>query len=276
MNIAKEKLMIVNEIVQNIDLASEESAKCSAVQANEIQDVNLKVINIGEAVDTTFANVDILTNCFTRVMSYCSNGNAMLVELTNVSQETRKSVEAVRKQTDITNISAEEIKKATVLIANIASQTNLLSLNASIEAARAGGNGRGFAVVANEIRKLADQSKIATAKIAEIVRELIENSNSSVNIMQQVTDNIQQQYDKLNSTNEIFMGLNREMNVVGNTIEDIALVMVDLETLKDEVIESVVNLSAISEENAANSEEISVSIQELNQTIVKCTTTAKL
>ena len=269
-NAIKETLLSISETVHNIDLTTEEMSKCSVIQANEIQDTNQKVINIGQAVDNTFASADILANGYAKVMDYSSQGNIMLTELSDLSQETRESVEEVRKQTDATNQSASEIQKVITLISVIASQTNLLSLNANIEAARAGEHGRGFTIVANEIRKLAEQSKTAATQISGIVDMLIENSNLSVEIMNRVTNNICKQNEKLNSTSGAFEGLSREMNVVSNAIEDITLAMVELEGLKVEVIGGVSNLAAISEENAASSEEIAATMQELNHTINSC------
>lgn len=267
----KESLQSISETVNKIDLTTEEMSKCSVVQANEVQDANMKVIKIGQAVDSTFASVDQLANGYASVMDYSSQGNVMLTELSNISQDTRKSIEAVQEQNEKKNLSVSEIRKVTALISGIASQTNLLSLNASIEAARAGEHGRGFAIVANEIRKLAEQSKTAAAQISGIVDMLIENSNESMETMTCVTDNIRHQSEKLNKTSEVFDGLNQEMNLVSIAIEDITLAMVNLEELKDEVIGCVSNLAAISEENAASSEEIATSIQKMNDKIISCT-----
>lgn len=269
--IVKESLCAISDTINNIDLTTEEMSKCTVSQAEETQDVNAKVTEIGKAVDHTFASVDVLANGYERVMNYSSQVDTMLEELTNVSKETKESVDAVRKQTDATNISATEIRKATASITGIAFQTNLLSLNASIEAARAGEKGKGFAVVASEISKLAEQSKKTAAQITKIVDTLIENSNASVKIMIKVIEDIKLQSEKLNNTSEIFEGLEREMGGVAGAIEEITLAMVELEGLKEDVIGSVSNLAAISEENAASSEEISASIQELNQKIEDCT-----
>lgn len=269
--IVKESLCAISDTINNIDLTTEEMSKCTVSQAEETQDVNAKVTEIGKAVDHTFASVDVLANGYERVMNYSSQVDTMLEELTNVSKETKESVDAVRKQTDATNISATEIRKATASITGIAFQTNLLSLNASIEAARAGEKGKGFAVVASEISKLAEQSKKTAAQITKIVDTLIENSNASVKIMIKVIEDIKLQSEKLNNTSEIFEGLEREMGGVAGAIEEITLAMVELEGLKEDVIGSVSNLAAISEENAASSEEISASIQELNKKIEDCT-----
>lgn len=265
--VMEETLLSISEMANNIDLATEEITKCTVDQATEIQDVNVKALNIGLAIDNTFASVDILANGYQKVMDYSLQVDGLLTELTNIGNATKQSVEAVHKHTSATSISVAEIKKATAAIAGIASQTNLLSLNASIEAARAGASGRGFTVVASEIRKLAEQSKTTAVQITKIVDILIENSNSSVGIMTNVIDNMNHQNEKLETTSAAFKGLEREMTGVSGAIEDITLAMVELEGLKVDVIGSVTNIAAMSEENAASSEEISASMQELNQKI---------
>ncbi len=202
--------------------------------------------------------------------SYSDTAGVTLGQLVGISEKTKKSVDQVQKQTNLTNQSAQDIRAATDLITNIASQTNLLSLNASIEAARAGENGRGFAVVADEIRGLSEQSKESAEKIVKIVNNLLQNSNTSVHTMNEVADIIVEQNRKLQDTKEMFESLNIEIDSVATAITEIGEQTELLNQTKDTVMNIVDNLAAIAEENAANTEQTSESMVELNQIVQEC------
>ena len=176
----------------------------------------------------------------------------------------------MQRQTDDTNQSAMEIQNMVDLISDIASQTNLLSLNASIEAARAGEQGRGFAIVADEVRKLAEQSRQSADQIEEIVRKLIENSNNSVEAMNVVMDEIRVQHDKLNQTKDVFGHLKLEISNVSNAVDGITTEMTVIDQAKNRVYDNLENLSAISEENAAATQETSATMEELSELVNDC------
>ena len=192
-----------------------------------------------------------------------------------ISDRTRESVDEVNRQTDRTNQSVMEIGSAIQMITDIASQTNLLSLNASIEAARAGEHGKGFAVVADEIRQLADQSSDSAKKIGDIVEELIKNSNKSVETMNGVLDEINEQNEKLSTTREAFDGLNTEVGNVVVAIDNIRREIETVNTAKNDVMSSMESLAAIAQENAASTEETSASMTELSGIVTDCNAQTK-
>ena len=226
---------------------------------------------MGDALDSTAGNVIALTDSAQKMSDYNSSANEILEELLEISKKTNQSVDDVQKQTDETNRSAMEIQEATELIASIASQTNLLSLNASIEAARAGEQGRGFAVVAGEIRTLADQCSESADKIANVVHELLDNSNQSVHTMNEVMVSIEQQNEKLENTLKMYAQLNDEIHIVSQAIHEISAQVDGLGDTKNAVLELLESLSAISEENAASTQQTSASMIELSNIVEECT-----
>ncbi len=194
----------------------------------------------------------------------------VLDELIRINRKTSANIIVVSEQTGKTNESAAKIKEALTMIQDIAEQTNLLSLNASIEAARAGEAGRGFAVVAEQIRKLSEDSTSSAAVIEDIVKELIENSEDSVEKMKQVTEDADIQHQRLGDTKVAFDDLGKEVKSVSYASKDIFEQTEKLEKLKSQVSLAVEQLAAISEENAAATEETSASMQTLSEAIDEC------
>lgn len=266
----KDNFTSINNSISNVNIAIEEIANGATNQANETQNVNTQITDMGNAIDATTANIDTLNSSTETMKDHNRQVNNTLDELIKISDRTKESIDEVHKQTNITNQSASEIGEAVNIITDIASQTNLLSLNASIEAARAGEYGRGFAVVADEIRQLADQSSESAEKISQIVAELVRNSNTSVDTMDTVLTDITDQFDKLNTTRKVFDKLNAEINNVANAVESITDQVDSINTVKNEVLGSVESLAAIAQENAASTEETSAAMFELGQIVNDC------
>ena len=159
-----------------------------------------------------------------------------------------------------TNDRALEISSASNMIKSISDQTNLLALNAAIEAARAGEAGKGFAVVAEEIRKLAEQSNKFTEEIQEIVQGLTEKVTETVDIMELVGDTVSEQNDQVNETQKIFHVISGELDKNMNEMNRLNNSVNELERTKESLVGIIENLSALSEENAAATQEASESL----------------
>ena len=266
----RENFAAINESISEINNAVEEVATSATTQATATQDVAQQMNEMGAAVEKSSENIGTLKKTTGEMETTNHEVNETLDSLVSISNNTRQSIENVQRQTNDTNQSAMEIQNVVKLISDIAGQTNLLSLNASIEAARAGDQGRGFAVVADEVRQLAEQSRQSADQIEEIVRKLIENSNSSVNAMNVVMDDIQVQHDKLNQTQDAFDHLRMEITNVTTTVDGIAKEIESIDSAKNKVFEDLEDLAAISEENAASAQETSATMAHLSELVNIC------
>lgn len=271
----QKKFETINSSISNVNVAVDEIANGATSQADETQKVNSQINDMGDAITKTSQNVDSLTQSTEQMKEHNEQLDTTIQELMEISDRNKESLAAVYNQTNETNQSVMHIGNAVDMITDIAGQTNLLSLNASIEAARAGEYGKGFAVVADQIRQLADQSANTAKEIGEIVAELIENSNTSVETMGVVRQEMTGQYEKLNTTKDIFEHLNEEVNNVVTAIESISTEVESLDRLKGEVLGSAESLAAIAQENAASTEETSASMMELGEIVNDCNTKTK-
>ena len=271
----QKKFETINNSISNVNVAVDEIANGATSQADETQKVSSQINDMGDAITKTSQNVDSLTQSTEQMKEHNEQLDTTIQELMAISDRNKESLAAVYNQTNETNQSVMHIGNAVDMITDIAGQTNLLSLNASIEAARAGEYGKGFAVVADQIRQLADQSANTAKEIGEIVAELIENSNTSVETMGVVRQEMTGQYEKLNTTKDIFEQLNEEVNNVVTAIESISTEVESLDKLKGEVLGSAESLAAIAQENAASTEETSASMVELGEIVNDCNTKTK-
>ena len=266
----KENFAIINSSINDINLAVEEIATGATNQANEAQSVTEQMNEMGTSVERANNNITALQQSAKSMEDSNNEVSKTLHELATISTNAKESISVVQKQTDDTNQAAIDIQNVVTMIADITEQTNLLSLNASIEAARAGAQGRGFAVVADEVMKLAAQSKESTEQIEAIVQRLIDKSNSNVAAMGTVMEEIQVQFDKLNQTKDVFENLNSEISHVTTAVIKIADEIDNINHSKDEVYGSLASLAAISEENAAATEQTSATMMHLSEIIETC------
>lgn len=188
-----------SEAADGISRAVEDISKGAVSQADEIQNASVEIATMGEVIESIVGNVGNLTNTSE---SMSSAGDASMVTMQELSDSNDRTTEAIRRiaqQIQITNASIQKISEAATLITFITDQTSLLSLNASIESARAGEAGRGFAVVASEIQNLAVQSDEAAAEIQSIVTALQDESEETMKIMSEAEGLVRDQQSKLDA-----------------------------------------------------------------------------
>lgn len=257
----------VAQNIGSVNRAVGEIAEGATSQASDTELVSNKVKDLEYVIDMEKDAVSRLETAITSMMDYSDNAVKNIELLSSISEKTNHAVTFVNEQTQKTNESVGNIQQAIAVITSIAEQTSLLSLNASIEAARAGEQGKGFAVVAEEIRKLADESNKSASEIGEVVSLLISNSDLSVDRMQDVSSNVQEQMNRLKETKTSFENLYEEIKSVEEVSGNIDVQTSKLEDLKKAVSDSVSSLASVIEQSAAGAQETSANMNMLNANI---------
>ncbi|WP_159081917.1 methyl-accepting chemotaxis protein [Paenibacillus sp. CAA11] len=169
----------------------------------------------------------------------------------------------------------KEIGNIIGLITDIAAQTNLLALNASIEAARAGEHGRGFAVVAGEVRKLAEQSGDAAAKIAKLIHEVQTEAHNAVESINEGTTVVKKGIDMVSLTGDTFNDIVKSIERVAAESEAVAAIVEQVNASSHNMVEMVQGVALVAEKSAGSTQTVAASTEEQTATMVEVASSAE-
>lgn len=252
---------------ENVALAVQQIASGAAQQADDIQSSAESSKDIMEAVESVQNSTNDMSALAEKMKNASEISSSSLAILQKTSTEMTDKIEEISKRISSTQQAVANINERVEGITGIAAQTNLLSLNASIEAARAGDAGRGFAVVADEIRKLADDSKSLASEIRVLMDELLVEANQAVEVAEQVKEGNVDQQKALSETFDAVDGMIGDIEETVNSVSEIKGEADTCVTSNTVVLNAMTSLSAISEENAASSETTGASLEELSVTV---------
>ena len=235
--------------MKDTDRAVDEMANGATMLAQETQSASDNIIEIGNMIDKVNDNTEELAKDADNMKELGENAENILRQLIAGQKEMVTHIGVVNDKTHEANKAAGKISEVVNLITDIASQTNLLSLNASIEAARAGESGRGFAVVAEQIKNLSEQSNKSSKEIEATADALKLDSEKAVLAMQQMQDIIASQSESMQETQTVVAEVIDEISISMKSIAQIKENSGKLENARNEVLQAVDHLSEIAGEN---------------------------
>lgn len=251
---------LIGELAEKSSEASEMANQLSSITEQISQGATANAsaaVQISSSMDEVADRVRSVRMTASRAAELASSGNRNMGMVTSQIQTINDATQqAVQKVNQFAEIS-EQINQILSLITGIAEQTNLLALNAAIEAARAGEQGRGFAVVADEVRRLAEQSASSTKEIGALVSTIKENIGDIVKIMQ---SSAQEASRGLNVTRQAAAAFQEIMN----SVEDVDVQVSDVAAATNQVSEAVQNIATSTEEQSATLQETASSVASLS------------
>ncbi len=255
---ASEHLRAVDIVAQSIN----EIAAGAVRNVDNISNISstLEEISAGsQQISAGASDVNISTH---NAVSEARKGMVMLEKLVNQNENINQSMNAITVVTTHLSQDSERIKGIVGVINAIAGQTNLLALNAAIEAARAGEAGRGFAVVADEVRKLAEQSSNATKDIAGIISTMGDEINSAVTTVDQANKEVMKGKESAITTQEGFKVIIEKLEGVKNGVQHISGAVNETAKGTQNVVTSIENISIVAHKTSSNSETVASSAEE--------------
>ncbi|WP_107943035.1 methyl-accepting chemotaxis protein [Metasolibacillus fluoroglycofenilyticus] len=257
----------VREGTEQVALTMNEIAEGTEAQASNASDLSSHMGDFVTNAKEASSNGEDAQQYSNNVLNLTSTGRTLMEASTMQMSKIDDIVHDAVVKVEGLNNKTQAISQLVLVINDIANQTNLLALNAAIEAARAGEQGKGFAVVADEVRKLAEQVSVSVVDISQIVEEIVEETDT-------VTDSLKSSYSEVQNGTEQITETNRTFNEIESAIsamaENISTVSQNLSQIVENsanIDKAVDEIAAVAEESAAGIEQTSATMQQTAATM---------
>ena len=247
-----------------ISKAVEDVAEGSTGMAASISKINENLLEMSNETKDINASVDEIKNQTVAVQESSKIMNDKIKSMQDSSHKMDEGISAISKRIETVNTTVDKVSNIVSVIEEISSETNLLSLNASIEAARAGDAGKGFAVVAQEIRVLSDNTNTELENIKQIISSLVEECRYCVQASGTIVEDNAKQKEEIKAVLDEFGSLDEQIQKTAEKADEIEELVTAMIELNDDITKSSNSLTDVSAANAAATEEMNANIEELN------------
>mgnify|MGYP002614636548 FL=1 len=247
-----------------ISKAVEDVAEGSTGMAASISKINENLLEMSNETKDINESVNEIRNQTTAVQDSSKIMNNKIKSMQDSSHKMDDGISAISKRIETVNTTVDKVSNIVSVIEEISSETNLLSLNASIEAARAGDAGKGFAVVAQEIRVLSDNTNTELENIKQIISSLVEECRYCVQASGTIVEDNAKQKEEIKAVLDEFGSLDEQIQKTAEKADEIEELVTAMIELNDDITKSSNSLTDVSAANAAATEEMNANIEELN------------
>ena len=247
-----------------ISKAVEDVAEGSTGMAASISKINENLLEMSNETKDINESVNEIRNQTTAVQDSSKIMNDKIKSMQDSSHKMDEGISAISKRIETVNTTVDKVSNIVSVIEEISSETNLLSLNASIEAARAGDAGKGFAVVAQEIRVLSDNTNTELENIKQIISSLVEECRYCVQASGTIVEDNAKQKEEIKAVLDEFGSLDEQIQKTAEKADEIEELVTAMIELNDDITKSSNSLTDVSAANAAATEEMNANIEELN------------
>jgi methyl-accepting chemotaxis protein len=270
--------VMINEQTKAVEVISnsvQQISDGSTDNANSVNEVSAVVQQVSAGSQQAASSSQTVVVEINSAVKDSVQGMGRLKNVVVQSEEMSNSMEDIVEVTNKLVKSSEAISGIVTVINNIAGQTNLLALNAAIEAARAGEAGRGFAVVADEVRKLAEQSSQATKEIEGIIKNMDSDIKIAVEVVKEANIEVNKSRDGIVEVNEGFTETITRLENVNDHVNQITLAINEIAKGNQSVVDNMSNISAVAQQTSASTQSVAASIEEQTASMEEVTANAE-
>ncbi|WML46212.1 methyl-accepting chemotaxis protein [Neobacillus sp. PS3-40] len=257
----------IAQSVQQTAAGSEKQMVHFEEVSSSVQEMATGILQISHSSESMKESTDKATHL-------AKNGSLSVQAVVSHMHDINISFEETSKIVSMLGSRSKEIDGIASLITDIAEQTNLLALNAAIEAARAGEHGKGFAVVADEVRKLAVQSKNSADKIANMIRFVQEETNQAIHAVENGNHIVDKGLSATKEANQAFSNISSSIEEVSSKVEDVSAAVEELTAQSTTIVQTIEFVKEIAEQGMLTTQESSASTQEQVATMEEVTASA--